>query len=365
MKYACKPGVVGLTLVTIMILAGCTSFGPRNIRGDRFNYNDAVGRSAEEQLLGNIVRVRHLEFPTFLAVSSIVTSYNYTGTVGLSAENSDLSDTLTGNVNLGYSEVPTISYAPLAGEDFAGRMFKPIPASTIFALGQSGWPIDLLLYIALEAVNDIRNASLTTAIAAPESNLEYGLDTDEKAASSFRKMVSFIPTLLSRHLIELGSPAGADTPELIFRKKTEPAQQALIDEFKDMLSLDRSIDVFKVTTNQANRKPGEIAIDTRSVFAIILFLARGVEIPVEQAQHGGHLPSSGSGFGELIPFHVRSQSEKPGDAFIAIRYRGLWYYIKDSDTETKVSMLFLLTLLQLLAPTIPGAAPVLTLPVSG
>ena len=68
-------------LLCAALLSGCASFGPDRVPSDRFDYNDAIARSTKEQMLANIVRVRYADFPTFLSVSSVITSYTYNGGV--------------------------------------------------------------------------------------------------------------------------------------------------------------------------------------------------------------------------------------------------------------------------------------------
>ena len=60
-------------------------------------------------MLINIVRLRYLDIPNFLAVSSVITSYSYRGDVGIARTRTDsqsdlVPETLTGRVNLAYAE---------------------------------------------------------------------------------------------------------------------------------------------------------------------------------------------------------------------------------------------------------------------
>ena len=67
--------------------------------------------------------------------------------------------------------------------------------------------------------------------------------------------------------------------------------------------------------------------------------------------------------GDLV--NVRSQSEEPVNARIAVRYRGSWFYVDDSDLSTKYTFLLLEQLAALLGGKVEKTGPVLTLPVSG
>ena len=97
-----------LVLIACLLVSACTSFGPRHVPVDRFNYNQAIGRSANEQMLLNLVRLRYREVPVFLAVSSVLTQDVYTGGVGvIGATGSATGEpqySVGGNANLRYFE---------------------------------------------------------------------------------------------------------------------------------------------------------------------------------------------------------------------------------------------------------------------
>ena len=57
-------------------------------------------------------------------------------------------------------------------------------------------------------------------------------------------------------------------------------------------------------------------------------------------------------------------SARPHDAYIDVKYRGYWFYIADSDLDSKSAFLLLQILGDLQAGTTPSAAPVLTLPMA-
>ncbi len=115
--------LVPSAIISLLLLAGCTAQGPKNVPEDRFNYGEAIAESSTRQMLTNVVRLRYLRFPTFLSVSSVITSYTYRGDVGVHGQAS-LEDTpvegagslIGGSANLVYSERPTITYTPVCPE---------------------------------------------------------------------------------------------------------------------------------------------------------------------------------------------------------------------------------------------------------
>jgi len=50
---------------------------------------------------------------------------------------------------------------------------------------------------------------------------------------------------------------------------------------------------------------------------------------------------------------------------VAVPYRGYWFYVEDTDQETKATFSFLMELSRLQLAGKPGERPVLTLPISG
>ena len=55
----------------------------------------------------------------------------------------------------------------------------------------------------------------------------------------------------------------------------------------------------------------------------------------------------------------------PARALVAVPYRGYWFYIDDTDHETKSTFSLLLELSRLELAGKTGVGPVLTLPVTG
>jgi len=61
-------------------------------------------------------------------------------------------------------------------------------------------------------------------------------------------------------------------------------------------------------------------------------------------------------------FKVFAQRTKPDRAFIAVRHRGYWFYMDDTDLNSKTTFNLLHFLLSLQSGGDAGKAPILTLP---
>ena len=357
-------------LVVLISLTACASGGPKRLPGDRFDYSEAISRSSKEQMLANIVRFRYLDFPVFMAVSSVITSYSYEGGVGVegTAGLSEVAggDSVTGGVNLAYSERPTVTYAPLSGQEFTRRMLAPISVQAIFALGQTGWDIEQLLLTGINRINDVENLSFEVAPTTRDVEKDQQLRQDIENIRRFQRVIELLLDLTEQEVIELQRPEGdSGLPNLVFDYDVPQAFQPAVAELRDLLNLDTKRDVFRVTTRLARRNPDEITIHSRSLLAIMSFLAKGVEIPEAHLADGWAEPFKAppdASVAPYIPLRIRSQQEPPGSAFAAVRYQGYWFYIEQADLESKAMFQMLLALFELQAPAGGTAAPLLTLP---
>jgi hypothetical protein len=357
-------------LLCAALLSGCASFGPDRVPSDRFDYNDAIARSTKEQMLANIVRVRYADFPTFLSVSSVITSYTYNGGVGVQGtaglSGSLAVDSVGGSANLSYSERPTISYAPLAGQEFTRRLLAPIPVRTIFALAQAGWAVDLLLLTGIHRVNDVENMAFAAVPALGSPGIEEQRTTELRKLQAFQRLIELFLLLSDAGVIEVHAGKDeADLPTLVIADEVPDLYQSSLDEFRTTLDLDPDLDSFRFTTRLTGRARGEITIQSRSLMSIMSFVAKGVELPAAHVEAGwatGFATDGWESAQSAIPLRVRSQAGEPANAFASVRYGGAWFFIDHRDLRSKRMFVTLQALFELQAPAGSAAAPLLTLP---
>src|ERR1700675_4609806 len=120
--------IVSLSGLAALLASGCaTHLGPEALRVARPDYNQQIVRSADAEMLLNVVRLRYNDSPMFLEVGGIVAQYGYDASLSAGGQiNGTGPSGATVGTGLAYSEKPTITYTPLAGEDFATRMLSPI-----------------------------------------------------------------------------------------------------------------------------------------------------------------------------------------------------------------------------------------------
>jgi hypothetical protein len=62
---------------SLLALAGCSTLGPRLLKGERGSYNLALQYTNDEQLLLNVVRLRYRDTPVFLEIGSLSTQFSF------------------------------------------------------------------------------------------------------------------------------------------------------------------------------------------------------------------------------------------------------------------------------------------------
>ncbi|MGH7182745.1 MAG: hypothetical protein ACREJN_12310, partial [Nitrospiraceae bacterium] len=148
-----------MLLLCSLVVSACGSIGPSTVNRDRFDYITAISESWKQQLLLNIVRLRYADTPVFLEVGQVISGYEVEGTfsAGGIIGNKTAPGALGDFVNLGgsgrYLDRPTVTYSPLTGADFIKTMMTPFPPGAIMFLVESGWPVDVLLQISVQAIN--------------------------------------------------------------------------------------------------------------------------------------------------------------------------------------------------------------------
>ena len=120
------------TIWVLVLLAGCAGIGPGTVSRDRFDYVNAISNSWKKQMLLNLVKMRYVDAPLFMEVSSIISQYAIEGQVNLGATWSDsvFGDSQTVGGSGKYTDRPTITYSPLTGEKFTRSLMTPIPVPT-------------------------------------------------------------------------------------------------------------------------------------------------------------------------------------------------------------------------------------------
>ncbi|MBI5761935.1 MAG: hypothetical protein HZA51_00265 [Planctomycetes bacterium] len=361
--------VLSMILLTIPSV-GCSTLGPRTIRSDRFNYNQAGAESSKEQMLLNLVRLRYGEPLYFLEISSMLSQFSIEAAGSFSTWQNDLhgvlgpkvraaagvdgdaSEQTTFGANLGYTDKPTITYRPIQGEEFSRRVMTPITPGELINLAKSGWSIDRLLSCCVQSINGISNRALH------DSN-----DSSARDTSKFERL-----TVLMKKFQDSGQQMFATEVQngapviMIYVPESIAGLDSELREARELLDYPPTGDLrLRITDNAYRRSPEELAIHSRSLLACLYAMTHEINVPPAHRKKTdsvvGSMPADNAQRGAFL--HVEHSRLPQADPFAQVYYNGYWFYISNDDWSSKRTFALFTYLFSLQATNAPGAtAPV-------
>lgn len=116
--------------LVVCVLSGCAMVGPRSISAGRSDYNEAINRTEDEQLLLSIIKGRYGETSSLLAVTGVAANVRFRANagaeVGFGPNVNYLGNLVPFRAGLAYEENPTITYAPIQSEKYLRQVLSPI-----------------------------------------------------------------------------------------------------------------------------------------------------------------------------------------------------------------------------------------------
>jgi len=348
-------------MAIVLMLQGCQSIGVGSVQRDRLDYGGAIADSWKEQTLLNIIKLRYFDTPTFLDVSTVISSYQLQSEVSFGREifpnapgDTNRSFGLTGI----YTDRPTISYAPLTGEKFVNSL----------AMILSGHQADFILRATVRAINDVYNHSASPARARRE---DPAFAQVIAALRRIQQAGALGMRIEARPVAVQGGrgdrPVTADTAWIFFREGADAETAADIAFVRKSLDIDPAIRELRLGFGSLRTGGGEIALLTRSIMEILVELSSGVEVPEQHLAEGRARPlqkGEGSpGGGNSYPVaRVLAGEGPPADAYVAVRYRNHWFWIDDRDLASKRAFSFLKIFSSIAETGVVPQQPVLTIP---
>jgi hypothetical protein len=349
---------VVLAVAVAFLFNGCAGIGPTTVARDRFDYTTAISDSWKSQMLLNLVKLRYGDTPVFLDVASVINSYELSGAANLGA-NWTFNPAYGSGASAGssgfYADRPTITYSPSTGEKFARSMLTPIPPSSIFFFIQAGYNVNAVFQVLVQSINGIQN--------------RYGaVGRGRPADPEFYLFIEKMSRIQDSGAYEIRVLKSTEREALaaVFRDKVDQKTEEDITEVRKMLGLSLGAREFRVVYGSISSGDNEIAILSRSVLQVITNLASYIEVPEIHVAEKRVNPSlvEKTANGAPVPpiMRVRSSSERPEDAFVAVSYRKHWFWIDDRDLGSKALFSFLMFIFNLVETGVKEGAPVVTIP---
>lgn len=349
--------------LVMMGLTSCHQAGPNAVRTGRANYNIVIQQTSSEQLLLNLVRLRYRDVPFFMEVASVSTSFHFDASASASVSLPESEGNIYAfGAGAGYTERPTITYTPLQGDKFVRQLMSPIDLNTILLLYHSGWSVERIFRVCLQSINGVRNAPGASG-PTPDYVPKY---------KKFREVVSLFRKLQLKRVLDMGQIPSEDpnNPIVEIRIDEDALEYEEVKQLCDLLVLERATH-FPLYSEVGAKRKDRITTVPRSLMGSLFYISQSVEVPPEDERAKRVTISrdeEGNRFnwrevtGELM--HIYSSRKRPHNAYLAIHYRGSWFYIKDSDLTSKSTFSLLMQLFALQVGEIKSTGPILTLPVS-
>ena len=329
----------------ILLLSSCASRGPLQIEQDRFDYGSFMADSWKNQGLMNIVRMRYLDWPVFMEIQQVLTSYKWEVIPAAKAEikipQGDTANRIEGLITAKYSESPTVLYQPLSGAAYSKAMLSPARPGVLFALIKTGFPADQLFRTSVHSINGFHNEHL--------EDIQMHQATDE-----FIAFVNLLRKLQIKNAVSVDIRTTKRSAERVILKfRSQNMDQDSLNEWmevKKRLGLSSSSDQYKVVFGSHSFDPNVLAIRTRSILQVMQTLSAYVEVPEDELANNlvpileiDESQGNGNEYEPLIK--ILSGPKAPDDAYAAIKYRGNWFWIPDTEARSKGTFQFLSLLL--------------------
>jgi hypothetical protein len=353
-----NPGrcVAGLLLLSI---GGCASIGPDALDRDHLDYAQAVANAEKEQTLLNIVLRRYADPPTFLSINQVVASYTLQAsagvTGGIDVTLPGRTGTLTGNAQ--YSQTPTMTFSPITGAQFAGSFVRPFAPNELFPLAQNGVPIAVLLRFAVQSIGDLNNA--LRLINTPISS-----SAGQVGSPNFFKLLADLQTLQDGGALSFRFTNDKPGPRVYLSISigTDSNLDAVAAETRRLLNVGPG--EIEIIYGQTVSHYNQVPMITRSFIGILAYISAQIDVPNVDVETHRTLPSIGyASTGQRPPVIVQTSPSRPDSTFVAVQYRGRWFWIADTDFDSKIAFSAIQVLMNIAqGETDDKNTPVLTIP---
>ncbi|GJQ58974.1 MAG: alternate F1F0 ATPase, F1 subunit alpha [Candidatus Scalindua sp. AMX11] len=344
---------------------GCINIGPHVMKHEWLKYNNVISHIEDQQNLLNLVKLRYNDSPKMLAVTNInsqlLLGSSDSGLAYTAFEGSaPPGDIFSFSLFPKYEDKPTITYQPLQGEKFVKNILEQISLDVLVLLNNSGWSVERIFRLCVQDINGIQNAPGASG-PTPDYAPEY---------KAFFTVAELMRTLQKQNFTNLEYEFIDGESALVFSLAEEAFALPETHKLLEMLRLTPKKTKYPIRMNDIDHNPNLIRLRTRSVMGLLYYLSQSVEVPQEDVTKGKLTTTKyadGRSFywSELFSnlFQIKSSSEKPSDAFVSIKYRGSWFYIDDTDVESKRTYSLFNQIFAIQAGKLKVERPILTLPI--
>jgi hypothetical protein len=153
--------------------------------------------------------------------------------------------------------------------------------------------------------------------------------------------------------------------------KCDKAFDSDLTELKGLICIQSSNNVYEIMDgNKEIPLPpscDQIVIQTHSIFHMLFMLSLLIEVPQEHNQKGmveptDRLTTELENIRENIHLKIYCNKELPPDTFVSVKHNGYWFFIKNTDIESKDEFSHTQAILSMAETGAVTGTPILTLP---
>jgi hypothetical protein len=370
-----KAVTISLAVLLAGLAAGCQGgLGPTSIRMNRRDFNAAVQDTAKQQVLLNIMRLRNDDTPLFLEVVSIASQMTVKTEGSVKGKPTDfMHHAMDLSGTAGYTDMPTIGYGQVTGDNLVKQLLSPIGFDSIVVLYNSGWKIDQLFLLTVEQLSpDVVNHNSGDNTKFLEAIRQLRILQDEKQLQlSYVKGAIDPNTKLPKEPDQIvvtvrdnGVQVATSQPSTTQPDALNSLAQTLnlgplgvtVDGTKKLvLQQSNVVAVGATTRGGAENTVRTLSIRTRPILGALTELANHAS----ETENSAAVSEQGS-----LTLTIHKSVVPPLTSYTNTFYMDHWYYISEQDKASKQMFNLVSQLLMVQSGNIQNSL-LLTLPVGG
>jgi hypothetical protein len=242
----------------------------------------------------------------------------------------------------------------MTGEKFLRGMITPIDPKNIFFMLQAGYPADFILGLTVESLNGVRNRSAAGG-------------TVREADADFVRVQTLLRDVQAAGGVGMRveeDKAKAATAVLFFqRDDLADDVKAKSAEIRRLLKLPSEQQKFVLTYSPMRGTGNELAVNSRSLLQILQAFSSYVEVPEQDLRDKIAAPAFAHAEADQREVgRIRSGPTRPDRSYVAVQYRGNWFWVEDSDWLTKRALTAVMFFFTLADTGSPDKLPLITIP---
>jgi hypothetical protein len=333
------------------------------MRTDVPAYANAIRESSKAILFDNIIRLRYADPLSFIELTQVVAGYTLRNSANVRGElegifGPDVLGLLEGGSSVVFEDRPTMTFSPVRGRTFFKEYIVPVDLTRIFSAIMAGWPPSLVLGLLVERINDLSNVVIVGRYRRG-GDPEFGL------------VVDLFSQLIAHNVIEVRLRKQKPDRDAVYKVSlawrgnqdiVERNDQDAAVQLRALLGLDTKINEFEIVFGRRAKRRNEIAIKPRSIFQLLAHISAMIDVPEEDIKSGRTFPTIAAPAGLQPPISARYGSSAPADVYVVARRGANAFWIDDENFNSKRAMVFILTLLSLVAREGLQEGPVIAIP---